>query len=282
MLVGLVRPRRRRGALALAKSMGRTRPWRVTAALCAFLRTLGRPHVPARHPPPRRSLRRVLVIEGAHQLERCLARLAILLGFHLGPPCGEMIFRVLGLPVTRLGWRDRDACPEWWSEGGALRAIGAALAGRGDRDNWPAVLYQGRRIAFSTAGRSTSWPTARAGRSSACRCRSAVSDRRWLAHTSPTYRRPLIPVLHHLDGRRHVVQIHAPLPAVDPDRPEDLRVWRDRLTDLVEDCIGRFPERCPHLVLVIDPTTGPAEGYPGRRSQPVREQELEPRHRGKA
>jgi len=47
---------------------------------------------------------------------------------------------------------------------------------------------------------------------------------------------------------------------VESDRPEGLRVWRDRLTDVVEDYIGQVPEQWPHLALVIDPTTGHAEG----------------------
>jgi hypothetical protein len=47
---------------------------------------------------------------------------------------------------------------------------------------------------------------------------------------------------------------------VDLDRPEGLGVWRDRLTDLVEDYIARFREQCPHLALVIDPATRPTQG----------------------
>ena len=259
MLVGLVRPRRRRRALALAKSMGQRQPWRVTAAQCAFLgRWVARMYLLGIRRPD--DLRRLLVIEGAHHLEAVPGR-AILLGFHLGPACGEMIFRVLGVPVTRLGWRDRDACIEWWSEEWRPFAQTAPLSrARGDRDNWPAVLYQGRRILVD--GGKVHVNADGEGRQ-VFRLPLSVGEFAIAAGWLTLHRltgAPVIPVLHHLDGRRHVVQIHEPLPAVDLDRPEGLRVWRDRLTDLVEDYIGRFPEQCPHLALIMDPATGPAEG----------------------
>ena len=256
MVVGLARPGRRRRALILARAMGHTRPWRVAAALCAFLgRWVARMYLLGVRRPE--DLRRILVMEGAHHLD-AVPGPAILLGFHLGPPSGDMIFRVLGVPVTYLGWHDRDASLAWWSEEWRPFAQSAPLSrARGDRDNWPAVLYQARQILVD--GGKVHIRADGEGRE-VFRLPLSVGEFPIAAGWLTLHRltgAPVVPVLDHLDGRRHVVAIHPALPAVDLDRPEGLGVWRQRLTDLVEDYIGRFPEQCPHLALVIDPATRP-------------------------
>jgi lauroyl/myristoyl acyltransferase len=56
---------------------------------------------------------------------------------------------------------------------------------------------------------------------------------------------PVLPLLHHLAGRRHVMTIHPPLPSLESDPPTGLEIRRDHLTRLVEDYVRRFPEQCP-------------------------------------
>ena len=204
MVVGLARPRRRRGALALAKSMGQTRPWRLAASLCAFLgRWVARMYLLGIRRPD--DLRRVLVIEGAHHLS-AVPGPAILLGFHLGLPSGDMIFA-----CSASGDAPGVARLERLPRSGGARS-GAPSRNR-RRSRGPAVIATTGRpcstradTSSSTGERSTSWPTARAGRSSACHCRVGEFPiaAGWLTLHRLTGA-PVIPVLHHLDGRRHVV-----------------------------------------------------------------------------
>jgi len=254
MVVGLARPRRRRQALMLATAMGHTSRWRTAAALGAFLgRWVARMYLLGVRRPE--DLRRILVVEGAHHLD-AVPGPAIFIGFHLGPPSGSMILRVLGVPVTYLGWHDRDASLAWWSDEWRPFAQSAPLSrARGDRDNWPAVLYQARQILVD--GGKVRISADGVGRQ-VFRLPLSVGEFPIAAGWLTLHRltgAPVIPVLDHLDGRRHVIAIHPPLPAVDLDRPEGLGVWRERLTALVEDYIERFPAQCAHLALLIDPKT---------------------------
>jgi len=256
LVVGLARPSRRRRALNLARSIGHDRPWRVAAAQCAFLgRWVARMYLLGIRRPE--DLRRILVTEGAHNLDGVPGP-AILLGFHLGPPGGDVIFRTLGVAATYLGWRDRDATLAWWSEEWRPFARSAPLSrARGERDNWPAVLYQGRQILLD--GGKVHIRADGEGRE-VFRLPLSIGEFPIAAGWLTLHRltgAPVVPVLHHLDGRRQVVAISPALPAVNLDRPEGVGVWRERLTDLVEDYLRRFPEQCPHLALVIDPATRP-------------------------
>jgi len=248
MIAGLARPGRRRAALAWAEVTGASQRWRGAAKTCEFLgrwlaqtRTLG-----FRSPE---QFRQHLAIQGAEHLD--MPGAAILLGFHLGPIGGDLPFRVLGYPVTFVGSTDRAATVGWWSDAWrpflAPRPLSLPVA---SRDRWPAVLYRvhrmlldGEKVYLLAEGDGTEvfrlplsvgdWPI-RAG---------------WVTLHRLTGAR-VLPVFHHLDGPRHVLTIHPPLPPLDPDSPKDLEGWRDRLTCLVEDYVNRFPEQCPHLALM--------------------------------
>ncbi len=250
MIVGLALPSRRRSALAWARAQGAAAPWRLAARVCAFLgrwvartRTLG-----VRRPE---DLRDNLVVEGREHLTK-VPGAAILLGFHLGPTGGDLTFRVLGFPVTFLGWRDRAATAEWWSDAWRPFVDPARLSfAAARRERWSSVLYAARQMllrgekvyiladgdgreAFSLPLSVGEWPM-RAG---------------WLTLHQLTGA-PVLPALRRLEGRRHVISIHPPLPPLAPGPERDLDRWRDCLTSLVEDYIARFPEQCPHLALIL-------------------------------
>ena len=247
-VVGLVRPGRRRAALTWAEALTTARPWRLAVKLCAFR---GRWVARSRLLGFRRAdeLRRNLIVEGAEHLT-AVSGAAIILGFHLGPPSGDLIFRVLGYPVTFLGLSDRNAAIGWWSDAWRPFVEAHPLSfAAGNRNRWPAVLYTARQTlldggkihiladgggveAFRLPLSAGDWPI-RAG---------------WLTLHQLTGA-PVLPVLHHLAGRRHVMTIHPPLPALPSDWPMGLEVWRDSLTRLLEEYVRRFPEQCPFLAL---------------------------------
>jgi hypothetical protein len=245
-LVGLARPSRRRAALAWAEALAATRPWRLAAQLCAFRgRWAARTRLVGFRRPD--DLRQNLFLEGADHLT-AVSGAAILLGFHLGPPSGDLTLRILGYPVTFLGGTDRNAAIGWWSDAWRPFVEASPLSfGAGDRSRWPAVLYAARQTllhggkiciladgsgveAFRLSLSVGDWPI-RAG---------------WLTLHRLTGA-PVLPVLHHLAGRRHVMTIHPPLPGLPSDRPMGLEVWRDSLTRLLEDYVRRFPEQCPFM-----------------------------------
>ena len=99
---------------------------------------------------------------------------AIILGFHVGPPSGDLIFSVLGYPVTFLG----GVIETRRSGGGAMH--GAPSWRRARSHSRPAIGSGGRPFSTppdkgsSTAGRFTSWPTATARKHSVYLCPSAT------------------------------------------------------------------------------------------------------------
>ena len=255
-VAGLARPSRRRAAMAWAETQGGANPRRLATALCAFRgRCVARMSLLGFRRPD--ELLQNLVVEGAEHLN-AVPGAAIIVGFHLGPPRGDVILRILGYPVTYLGWSDRGATIEWWNDEWRPFVKSSPLSfAAGHRDRWSAVLYTARqtlldggkvyiladgdgREAFRLALSVGEWPL-RAG---------------WVALHQLTGA-PVLPVLHHLVGRRHVMTIHPPLPALASDPPAGLEVWRDTLTRVFEDYVRRFPEQCPHLALTERWTRSP-------------------------
>jgi len=251
MLVGLAQPSRRRAAVVLARAGASARPWRLAAAICAFRgRWVARAQLLGVRSPAQ--LRHRLVIEGAEHLDSIRGP-AILLGFHLGPPCGEAIFRLLGYPVTYVGWHDRDVSMGWWSEEWRPFAASTPLSrAAGDSGNWAAVLYHARRVlldggkihirvdgegreAFRLPLRVGPWSIAGG----------------WLALHQLTGA-SVLPVVHHLDGRQHIITIRPPLPTSESDPQKRLAGWLDLLTRLFDDFVERFPAQCPHLAMLMD------------------------------
>jgi len=252
MVMGLLRPSRRRAALRWATRCGAPHRWRLAASLCAFvghwvarMRTLGF------HRPD--DLRANVLIEGAEHLAAAPGA-AILLGFHLGPSDGDLTFRVLGYPVTLLGGSDRGATMTWWSEAWRPFVRRSELSfAAGDRDRWTAVLYMGRRILLE--GEKVYILADGDGRE-AFRLQLSVGEMPiragWITLHQLTGV-PVLPVLRRLDGRRQVVAIHPPLPAFTSESPDGLDECREHLTRLVDDYVRRFPEQCPHLALELPP-----------------------------
>ena len=245
-VVGLARPSRRRAALAWAEALATNRPWRLAAKLCAFRgRWAARTRLLGFRRPD--DLRQNLILEGADHLT-AVSGAAIILGFHLGPPSGDLPLRILGYPVTFLGSTDRNAAIGWWSDAWRPFVEASPLSfGAGDRSRWPAVLYAARQTLLD-GGKI--YILADGFGVEAFRLPLSVGD--WPIRAGwPTLHQltgaPVLPVLHRLAGRRHVMTIHPPLPALPSDQPMGLEVWRDSLTRLLEAYVRRFPEQCPFL-----------------------------------
>ena len=245
-VVGLARPSRRRAALAWAEALAAAHPWRLAAKLCAFRgRWAARTRLVGFRRPD--DLRQNLIVEGVDHLT-AVSGAAIILGFHLGPPGGDLPFRILGYPVTFLGGSDRNAATGWWSDAWRPFVEASPLSfAAGDRSRWPAVLYAARQTLLD-GGKI--YILADGSGVEAFRLPLSVGDwpirAGWLTLHQLTGA-PVLPALHHLAGRRHVMTIHPPLPALPSDRPMGLEVWRDSLTRLLEDYVRRFPEQCPFL-----------------------------------
>jgi len=248
MIEGLARPSRRRAALAWAEARGVTHRWRLAAKVCAFLgRWVARTQMLGLRRPE--ELRQNLVVEGAEHLN--VSGAAILLGFHLGPLGNDLMCRVLGYPVTFFGSSDRAASMGWWSDAWRpfVEPRPLSFVAR-DQHRGPAVLYTARQTLLD--GKKVYILADGIGGSAAFRLSLSIGEwpirRGWLTLHQLTGA-PVLPVFHHLDGRRHVMTIHPPLPATEPDSPRRFEVWRDTLARLVEDYVNRFPEQCPHLAL---------------------------------
>jgi hypothetical protein len=248
-VVGLVRPSRRRAAVTWARALTPAHPWRLAVKLCAFRgRWVARTQLLGIRQPD--ELHQNLIAEGAEHLT-AVSGAAIILGFHLGPPSGgDLIFRIPGYPVTFLGLSDRDAAIGWWSDPWRPFVEASPLSfAAGDRNRWPAVLYAARQTLLE-GGKI--YILADGDGAEAFRLPLSVGDwpirAGWLTLHQLTGA-PVLPVLHHLAGRRHVMTIHPPLPALPSDRSMGLEVWRDSLTRLLEDYVRRFPDQCPHLAL---------------------------------
>jgi hypothetical protein len=183
---------------------------------------------------------------------------AIILGFHVGPPSGDLIFRILGYPVTFLGKSDRNAAIGWWSDAWRPFVETSPLSfAANDRKSWPAVLYAARQTLLDGG---TIYILADGSGVEAFRLPLSVGDWPIRAGWAALHRltgAPVVPLFHHLAGRRHVVSVHPPLPALPSDPPTGLEVWRDTLTRLLEDYVRRFPEQCPHLALAQHWTRSP-------------------------
>lgn len=255
-VVGLLRPKRRRPIAAWASALAPSRSRRLTVALCAFrghqvarLRLLG-----FRHPD---DLRRNLIVEGAEHLN-AVSGAAIILGFHVGPSSGDLPFRVLGYPVTFIGWSDRHAAIGWWNDAWRPLAESSPLSFAAlQRDRWAAVLYAARQTLLD-GGKVYIMADGR-GRE-AFRLPLSVGDwpvrAGWVTLHQLTGA-PVLPVLDHLAGHRHVMTIHPPLPTMASGPTIGVDVWRHHLTRLLDDYVRRFPEQCPNRALAADWTRTP-------------------------
>jgi lauroyl/myristoyl acyltransferase len=253
MVAGLVHPSRRRKAVAWASTQRRDRRWRLAAAVCAATglwiarwRLLGlrspddfRPHV---------------VVEGEEHLGAVRGG-AILLAFHLGPPHAELPLTLRGHRIRHLGWHDRTVAAGWWNDAWRPFMASSPLSSLiGDPKRWPAVLYSARQtllegghvcITADGAGQHELFRVSLSGG-------PLVIRSGWLALHQVTGA-PVLPLLARLDGHRHIVTVHPPLPTQEPDPARRLEAWREIVTSLVVDYVNRFPEQCPVLVHGLRP-----------------------------
>ena len=273
-LVGLVRARRRRPAIAWAKAQPNRHPWPLALGLCGFRgRWVARSTLVGVRRPA--DLGRRVVIRGEEHLMAPAPQGTILLGFHLGPPNADVALRILGHPMAWLGSARKSrarASPAW----------APFLASRenlsppdGDAEwFWAGYLYRARRIllegrtifvmADSLVGRELFAVTLPGG---VMTVRSG-----WFTLWRQTGAR-VVPVTTHLDGRMQVITAHPPLPVERTDQ-SDADAYRSILSGLAEDYVRRFPEQCPALVFPTrtrrrpDPARNPSGVRPPREQHP--------------
>jgi len=250
MAAAFVRPRRLRRAVTWASAQRADRPWRLAAAVCAFRgRWVARWRLLGLRSPEQ--LRRSLAVEGEEHLTGVQGG-AILLEFHLGPSGVELPLKLLRHQVRHVGWHDRSAAAGWWSDAWRPIMVSDELSNAAqDPRKWPAVLYKARQtlldggkiciMADSEEGQEVFRVPLPGG--------PMVIRAGWLTLHRLTGA-PVLPVLTHLRGRRQILTIHPPLPTRESDPARRLEVWRDIITSLVVDYVGRFPEQCPMLALV--------------------------------
>jgi lauroyl/myristoyl acyltransferase len=237
---GIVRSSRLRAALKWASAQPGSRGpgrWRLAMALCAHhgLAVARSAAVGLRDPE---SLRSSVAVRGAEHLGARSGG-AILLGFHLGMPNGDVMLRLMGHRARWLGG-GREA-------GGWARAV------------WQPFLDTSGELVLDEPG-------ARGGvLRRACRalldgeivCMTADGGAGREAFRLPLPGGPLIvrsgwlslrehgraavlPVLTHREGRTEVVTIHPPLPA-------DVGACWAVLLRLLQDYVRRFPAQCYRL-----------------------------------
>jgi lauroyl/myristoyl acyltransferase len=238
-----IRPGRLRKALAWARAQRADawRRWRLALSACAHHgRFLARQALVGIRSPE--AFGRHVVVTGAEHLAAAPSG-AILLGFHLGPPCVSVALRTAG---HRVAWMGGGRSSRSWSNDAwqrFVRAVGdIPLTGR--RESRGPALHRahrllrdgGRLYMMADGGGRDAFRVALPGRSARIRSGWLVLRRQCQV--------AVLPVLSHLEGRTQVVAIHPPLPPPHPDPAHDLAACRDVLTALLEDYVRRFPEQC--------------------------------------
>jgi len=243
--LALVRESRRRHALAWASQQPGGGGVRLALAICAFRgRWVARAALLGVRSPE--ALTRHAVIRGEEHLSAA-PQGTILLGFHLGPPNVDVTLRILG---HKLAWVGTSRNSWVWSSE-AWRPLSDPrqnLAPPADERFWPGYLYRARRmlldggalfiLADSRVGRATFAVPLPGG--------PMIIRSGWLTLCRLTGAR-VIPVMTHLEGRTQVITIHPALPTPAPGDADPPATWREIITGLVNDYVGRFPEQCPYL-----------------------------------
>jgi lauroyl/myristoyl acyltransferase len=249
---GLLDPRRRRQALAWARSQPERResvPRLMLALLAHRGRVLGRQLRVGAHSIE--SLRERVTVRGREHLDPAGRRSGtLLLGFHLGCGGETLALRSLDSRVVFLG-------RSWRSGNGRLfPELDPDILLWEDEASRVATLHRVRRMLAEGA---LVWMTGDGHGQEAFRIslpgRDLVVRAGWHALRRVTGV-PTVPVLSHAEGRRLVVVLHPPLPPVAPDPATDVAACRAVLTTLLTAYVRRFPRECSSLAL--DPGTGEA------------------------
>jgi lauroyl/myristoyl acyltransferase len=194
------------------------------------------------------TIRRHVVVTGGEHLSN-LSTGALLIGFHLGPPGVAVMLRVAGYDVT---WMGRPRASRSWSRDAwqRLQKSEDALTILKDAGAEGGVLYRAQRLlvdggtiyvaADGNKGREAFRVPLPGG--------ALVIRSGWFVLRRQC-RLPVLPVLTHLEGRTHVIEIHPPLPSATSDAAADLEASRAVLTPLLVGYVRRFPEQCPRLML---------------------------------
>lgn len=261
-----LRTTRLRQALRWAACQPRPR-WPLALALCAYHgRLVAQACMLGRRGPD--ELRRFVVVRGGEHLP-APGRPTILLGFHLGAKASDVALKLAGHSFIRLGGPrvSRSWLNEAWSRFLSTSQIVVPID---DTKSLSSALYEARRRLLEGGtlftlgdghGRAAFQLDLPGG---PLPIRSG-----WLAlrrHTGAV----VLPVLSHLEGRRQVVTVHPPLPAVDPDSARDLHACRAALGQLVQEYVRRFPEQCPSLVYWHPDPGVPPEGVAEPTTQALR------------
>lgn len=246
-VLGLLRPSRRRRALAWARQQPGRSPWRIAAGLCAFLgRWTARSRMLGMRSPD--VLSRHVVVEGLHHLTGAPGPV-ILLRFHMGPPHADLALKMLGHRVTAMAFVSRGRREAWRAAWWPLFESSSDLSPHGDREQWLGVLYRARGILRDGGtialmadgnGRELLHIPLPGG--------PAIVRAGWLNLQRHTGAR-VLPMLTHLRGRTQIVTIHPELPMQEPSTGTR-HPWEDRLASLLADYVARFPEQCFGLVFV--------------------------------
>jgi hypothetical protein len=181
----------------------------------------------------------MVTVRGAEQLA-AFPGAKILVGFHLGAPCGDLVLRVRGFEVT---WIGGARASRGWER--AWRDLGAHDVDHLGQLSEKARLYEAhRRVARAGTiylngdgfhGRRAFTVPVLGGK--------APITAGWLALRSRT-RAPAFPVLSHAEGRRVIVTIYPPLPPPQPDSVADAAACRAALAPILGDFVRRHPEQC--------------------------------------
>jgi len=246
MVVALARPSLRRRAVAWASVQPGRGRWRLAAAICAFRgRWVARLHLLGLRSPE--ELRPYTVVEGEEHLT-AVSGGAILLSFHVGPPCIDVVLKLRGHPVTYLGRHDRALTRAWWRDAWwPLVETDPLTRAGGGPGRWTAVLYTGRQILLD-GGRICIMADGRGKELFRIPLPGGPMVIRpgWLTLHQLTGA-PVLPVLTRLDGLTQVITIHPALLPLTSDPA--LKVSREILAALLQDYVRKFPEQCPALAL---------------------------------
>lgn len=171
---------------------------------------------------------------------------ALLLGFHLGPPRAWLALRAAGYRVRMVARFENVKQDGRWNDAVAsddlIRMSPESASAR------VGTLYRIRRLLADNAliYMTGDGPFGREAFQIDLAGNPLVVRTGWMALRRQT-RVPTLPIFMHEAGGRRVIEVHPPLPAVDPDPAADADACRAALAPIVADYVRRFPAQCRWL-----------------------------------